>query len=291
MSKHPLSGGVLVFLGAVFWSLNAPLIRFLTLDPLLTCGLRSLIAAAALAAFIRPKRLNWNWWMLLYVCSYAALCMSVIVVLSMTSAPVAIGMQYTAPVWLFLTQLLRTRRFELRRFLPVCVILAGVVCFMCSGSGASDSAGNLIALSEGIFFASMTMSAKKAGGTNPIGLTAVANIFTGILMCALFPASMAKAAALTGMEWVIMLILGVIQVGGGYTLYNMGVQRVSPQKASILALWEMILGPVWVALFLQEYASLPVLAGFIIILAGMVLDAKLGRPQDAAEPGSAVGTD
>ena len=280
MSKYPVSGGVLVFLGALFWSLNAPLVKFLTLDSLLICGLRSLIAAAALAAFIRPKQLNWNRWMLLYVCSYAALCLSIIVALSMTSSPVAIGMQYTATIWLFLANLLRTKRFEMRRFLPVCVIFVGVVCFMCSGSDASSSTGNLIALCEGVFFACMTVSAKKAAGTNPIGMTAVANIFTGILMCVLFPASMAKVTVMTGRDWIIMLVQGVIQVGGGYTFYNLGVQKVSAQKASIIALWEMILGPVWVAVFLREYSSIPVLVGFVIILIGMFLDVKLSEPQE-----------
>ena len=71
-----------------------------------------------------------------------------------------------------------------------------------------------------------------------------------------------------------MLVLGVVQVAGGYGFYNLGVQRVTPQKASIIALWEMILGPVWVALFLKEYPTLPVIIGFIIILIGMILDAK-----------------
>ena len=36
----------------------------------------------------------------------------------------------------------------------------------------------------------------------------------------------------------------------------------------------MILGPTWVALFLHEYPSLLVLAGFIIIILGIFLDAK-----------------
>ncbi len=71
-----------------------------------------------------------------------------------------------------------------------------------------------------------------------------------------------------------MLVLGVVQVAGGYGFYNLGVQRVTPQKASIIALWEMILGPVWVALFLKEYPTLPVIIGFLIILIGMILDAK-----------------
>lgn len=278
MSHIRLSGSMLVFLGALFWSLNSPLVKFLTLDSILICGLRSLIAAVALAAFIRPKRLNWNIWMLVYVCSYASLCLSIILALSMTSAPIAIGMQYSATVWLFLVNFFLTKKFNVRAFVPVCVIVVGVVCFMLSGTDATSSTGNLIALAEGVFFALMTVSSKKAAGTNVIGMTAVANIFTGVLMCLVFPANMGQIVHMTGQDWVIMVILGVVQVGGGYCFYNMGVQKVSPQKASIIALWEMILGPIWVALFLKEYPSAMVIVGFVIILIGMVLDAKLSAP-------------
>ena len=55
-----LSGSVLVFLGAVFWSLNSPLVKYLTLNAFLICGLRSVIAAAALSPMIRPRQLNWE---------------------------------------------------------------------------------------------------------------------------------------------------------------------------------------------------------------------------------------
>ncbi|MBO5564815.1 MAG: DMT family transporter [Lachnospiraceae bacterium] len=281
MTKPRISGEILVFLGAVCWSLNSPLVKYLTLDSLLICGLRSVIAAVALLAFIRPKKLKFDGWMLLYVISYAAVCLSVIVSLTMTSAPIAIGMQYTATVWLFLAACIRTKRFDGRAFLPVLVIMIGVIFFMMSGTDAKSNTGNLIALSEGVFFALMTVSSKKAGGENPLGLTAIANIFTGIIVFVLFPSVASGIPAMTGRDWIVMLILGVVQVGFGYGLYNMGVQKVSPQKASILALWEMILGPVWVAIFLREYPSIPVLIGFTIVLIGMVLDARRKKPSVA----------
>ena len=280
LTKFHLSGGMLVFLGALFWSLNSPLVKFLTLDSMLVCGLRSIIAAVALAAFIRPKRLNWNIWMLIYVCSYAALCMCIIMALKMTSAPIAIGMQYTATIWLFLVTVIKTKKFNIRGFIPVCVIFAGVVFFMCSSTDSTSSTGNMIALAEGIIFAVMTVSAKKAAGTNVIGMTAIANIFTGLVVTLLFPASMVQIGQMTGQDWIIMLILGVIQIGGGYCFYNLGVQKVSAQKASVISLWEMILGPIWVALFLREFPSIPVLVGFVIILVGMLLDAKLNTASE-----------
>lgn len=281
-----LSGGMMVFLGAVFWSLNAPLIKYLTLDPYLMCGLRSAIAGIALAAFIRPKQLKWNGWMLLYVVSYCMLSLMIILALKMTAAPVAVGMQYTAIIWLFLIRWFKTRTFDRWGFIPVCVIFTGVVFFMCSGTGTANADGNLIALTEGVFFAGMTVGSKKASGTNPLGLTAVGNLFTGIVVLSLFPASTVTIVTTTTKEWLILIFLGVVQIGCGYGLYNMGVQRVSPQKASVLALWEMILGPTWVAVFLHEYPTPGVLTGFVIILIGMLLDALLsGRSVQPKEAG------
>ena len=176
MSNIRNSGTILVFLGAVFWSLNAPLVKFLTADPLLICGLRSIIAGITLMPFIRWKRLNWTPWMVVYISSYCALCISIILALAKTSAAIAIGMQYTATIWLFLANLIITRKFNKKAFWPVCVIFAGVIFFMCSGTDNSSSSGNMIALLEGIFFAFMSVGAKKSAGTNPLGLTAIANL-------------------------------------------------------------------------------------------------------------------
>ena len=283
MKKITLSGGFLVFLGAAFWSLNSPLVKYLSLDPVLICALRSVIAGIALAATIRPKQLSWNGWTLVYVVSYTGLCMSIILALGATSAPVAIGMQYTATIWLFLVGLLRTHRFRFKSFLPVLVIFIGVVFFMCSGSDAASQKGNLIALTEGVFFALMTISSKKVAGKNPVGLSAVGNLFAGATIFLFVPGTVGKMSVMTGLDWVIMLVLGVVQNGAGYAFYNYGIQKVSAQKASVIALWEMILGPVWVALFLKEYPQPTVLIGFAIILLGMLMDALLNSEAAPAE--------
>jgi len=260
MKKITLSGGFLVFLGAAFWSLNSPLVKYLSLDPVLICALRSVIAGIALAATIRPKQLSWNGWTLVYVVSYTGLCMSIILALGATSAPVAIGMQYTATIWLFLVGLLRTHRFRFKSFLPVLVIFIGVV-----------------------FFALMTISSKKVAGKNPVGLSAVGNLFAGAAIFLFVPGTVGKMSVMTGLDWVIMLVLGVVQNGAGYAFYNYGIQKVSAQKASVIALWEMILGPVWVALFLKEYPQPTVLIGFVIILLGMLMDALLNSEAAPAE--------
>lgn len=271
---RPLSGEMLVFLGAVFWSLNAPLVKFIQMDPLLLTGSRSLIAGISLLPFLRIRKLNLSPWLGVYLLSYCGLCTSLIYALSLTAAPIAIGMQYTSMIWLFLADFLRTHRLPRRELIPVLIILGGVCLFMASGFQGGSLKGFLISATEGVFFALMSVSSKKACGSNPLGLTSLANLFTAAALFLLLPPSPADMLLFTSTEWIILLILGVVQIGIGYSLYNMGLRRTTAQKASVLALWEMILGPVWVALFLGEYPSPLVAAGFVIILAGMYANSK-----------------
>ena len=111
---------------------------------------------------------------------------SIVLALRQTSAAIAIGMQYGSIVWLFLAGLIVTwrssgssceRRDEMRKalgwdnVLPVLLITAGVIFFMLTGLEGSSTTGNLIALTESVSFALLTVSAKKAAGENPLGLT------------------------------------------------------------------------------------------------------------------------
>lgn len=282
MSKRSVPGGFVVFIGALCWSLNAPLVTFVDLDPILICWLRAAIGSAVLLPFLRPRRLNWNWWLPVYLVSDCAVCLLVISALTMTSAPIAVGMQYTAPVWLFLCGWIAVKKFRLRAFAPVCVILVGIVLFMLSGTDQTSRTGNLLAFLSGPAFALMTLSSRKSAGTNPLGLSGLATLFMTLIIPVLFPSHLTGVVSMTGKDWLVIAILGVVQVGVGYGLYNLGVQMVPPQRASIIALWEMILGPVWVALFFQIYPTVPVLIGYAFLLGGILLDANLnGGSADA----------
>ena len=278
MKNIKLSGGMLVFLGAFFWSLHSPLIKFLQVDALLTCGFRSLIAGIVLLPFLRPRKIKWNLWLVVYLIAYCGLCVSIVLALRRTSAPIAIGMQYASIIWLFLVSAISTRKLDKKRLMPVLMISAGVILFMLTGLDGSSMTGNLIALSESISFAIMTVGAKKCGSENPLGLPAISNLFTGFFVFTFLPPNLSDTLSFTDQEWIIMLILGVVQMGMGYGFYNLGVSRVAPQKASVIALWELILGPAWVALFLHEYPSMLVCIGFVIIIAGIIMDAKVDSP-------------
>lgn len=151
MKDLRFSGGLLVALGAALWSTSAPLVHLVSLDPFLLCALRALIAGIVLFSTIRINQLKWNRWMLIYLVAFSGLNLLYIVSINTTSAPVAMGMQYTASVWIFFADFIRTKRFKRRAFVPIAVILVGIICFMCSGEDATSFLGNCTAFAEGIF--------------------------------------------------------------------------------------------------------------------------------------------
>ena len=196
-------GELFVFLGALFWSLNAPLIKFISLDAMLVCGLRSLIAGVALLPFLFRSKLRFSKGMLVYLIAYASLCLSIVLALRQTSAVIAIGMQYGSVVWLFLAASILNKSANKSRILPVVLTTTGVIIFMLSGIAGSNMKGNLIALTESIFFAVMTVAAKKVSSGeagNALGLVPLANLFTGICIFAFFPPQFADILTLNGSE-------------------------------------------------------------------------------------------
>ena len=134
---------------------------------------------------------------------------------------------------------------------------------------------------ESISFAFMTVGVKKAGKDNVLGLTCLANLFTAFFVFTFLPPKVTDVLAFSGQDWLIIFLLGVVNVAFGYAFYNTGVARTTPQKAAVIALWEMILAPTWTAIFLHEYPSLMVIVGFVIIIAGIFVDAKVDSPAKA----------
>jgi drug/metabolite transporter (DMT)-like permease len=200
-------------------------------------------------------------------------------------------MQYTGMIWLFGIALMKKQTtLSFRTIMPIATVILGVVMFMISGSsGAYSAAGMLAAISESLFFAGITFFAKDAGNENPLALTSIANLLTAAFVFILPSTAIADIGTISGTNWLLLLFLGTFQLGAGYSLYNIGLKHVLPHKASMIAIWEMILGPVWCLIFLGEVPAVMVVVGFMLILAGMLADGIMAGMK--AADGQVFGTE
>ncbi len=268
------AGTALALMAALLWSLNAPLIKSLEMDAYLLAGLRALIAGLALLPFLRPKRIKWGWPVLAMMVIYVLQSLFIVLAIKMTSAPIAVGMQYTAPVWLYLIAFLKKEPVSRGHLVPLGVLMAGVVISMFSRAGDVTLAGNVIALVSGIWFALLTYTMQYTGGSNPLGMVCINNLFMAAVMLAFCGAGgrLAAVRTLDAWDWILLLFLGIFQFGGGYVCYNLCLQRLSASRASMITPLEMVFGPLWVAVFLRQYPDIIGLTGFIIITAGVLLE-------------------
>ena len=78
------------------------------------------------------------------------------------------------------------------------------------------------------------------------------------------------------MEWtkiniVLILLMGVFQLGLAYVLYAAAIPHVGALEATVTTVLEPILNPVWVMMLGGERMTLPTICGGIIVLSAIVL--------------------
>ena len=282
-------GPLLVFMGAALWSTNAPFFKILQVDSYLAIFIRAAIAGLILLPTLRPRRIKWDRYLLLMLVSYVALCVGIVLAIRSTSANIATGMQYTAPIWIFLLSWKQGKAvFSLRKNWPLLVLLCGLIVSMCSGSSAVSLEGNLIALSTSFFFTAMTLSSKKATADNPLGMVSLSNLFCAVVVLLFFVDRpvLSEISAITPVEWAILVFLGIFQIAAGYALYYIGLRTTEPAQASMIAPCEMVLGPLWVAIFVHEYPDWIGVCGSLLIIAGVIGEVVVS--QRTAPPASAL---
>ena len=71
-------------------------------------------------------------------------------------------------------------------------------------------------------------------------------------------------------DWIIIFVLGIIQLGIPYILYTMALRYVQAIDAILVSMIEPILNPVWVYLFVGEKIGEWAFVGGILVLLGSV---------------------
>lgn len=273
MKNRNSLGMVLVFIAAVLWSTNSLLVKNIQLPSMLIGAMRALTAGVVLAPFIRPKKLKFSLKMLLMAIAFTLNSIGVVTAIKLTSAAIAVGMQFTAPIWLYIYSRVKGYPFIKRRVIPLAVLTAGVVISMFSKAEGVTMLGNLIALTTGITFAAVTQLGKELGGENPVGITAINNLFMAAVILPLFCRdSVGLLFTMDTAGWAALLALGIVQFGGGYVFYTLGLRYTTAARASMISPMEMVLSPVWVAIFMHELPDAVGLIGFLVIIAGIALE-------------------
>jgi drug/metabolite transporter, DME family len=258
------SGPWLILAAAALWSTAGAAIKLCSLNAWQISLGRSLVAAGVLWLFLpgaraRPTRGTWA-----VASAYAVTVVLFTVANKLTTSANAIFLQDTAPLYvLLLSPLLLRERPTRGELLSVPLFLLGLLLFFRDQLTPGQVSGNLIALLSGVAFALCILGLRRLGGNNAPAVL-LGNLLAG---AASLPGSIG-GPALTPKDVAIVLFLGVFQLGLSYALFSRGLRHTPATEASLLALLEPVLNPVWAFFLAGERPGPWALAGGGLVLLG-----------------------
>ena len=257
-----------VFLASVCFSTGGLLIKLVPWAPLAINGARNLIGAAVIGLYLLATghRLVFSRRVLVGALSMIGVTTLFAIANKMTTAANTIVLQFTAPVFviLFMAVIYRQKPGRLDGIISFLVLL-GVILFFVDGIRAGNLAGNVIAILSGICYAGVFMmnTGEKADAISScfLGQLAAGIIFTPLCL---------QETDFSLPVMAAVIALGVVQVGGAYILFSVGIRHTPAVTASLLTGMEPILNPLLVALFYGERVSTLSIIGSVIVVCSIL---------------------
>ncbi len=262
---------------AALWSLNGPLIKLLNergsgLPGVTIACYRSLLGGLLFLPFaakrwstlrhVRPA------WPIASVATFTLMTAAFVIATTMTAAANAIVLQYTAPLFVFaLSPLLLGERPRLGDGLALLVSLAGVaviVVFQPPG----QLAGVLVALLSGLGYGALIVTLRGLREVDPTVVVAMNFLGSGLLL--LPAAALWGTLHLTQGQLLLLVLMSAVQFALPYALFSWALRRVEAHSASLIALLETVLNPLWTWLAVGERVPAGTLAGGPLVLLGVI---------------------
>lgn len=267
-------GALLVGLAAMLWSSGGLFIKWAPMPALaVVCG-RAAIAFVFYLAVLRPRPSQARW---TTAFAYAGMILTFVSATKLTTAANAIFLQYTGPAYvLLLSPFILHERLTRRDVVSVGLSLAGMALFFVGKVEAGHVLGNLLGVASGLFFG-ITLVLLRRDATEGTGdampSTALGNLLAAVVAFpfALSPLQHAFAGPQAVYALLVLLWLGVMQIGVAYILLAKGLRSVPAGKASLLTMLEPVFNPVWVILGTGEHPGPWAAIGGAIVLAAIAL--------------------
>jgi len=261
-------GRLLILAAATLWSSAGVFIKFLDLHPLTIVFYRSFFASLVFVPFVQRKDWRFDGPILVSVVSYTAAISAFVSANKLTTAANAIVLQYTAPIFVFIfSRLVLGERISKLNGLALAASMIGVGIISLDSVGAPEMTGIILALLSGVLFAAYMVNLPRIKEVSPVYLTWINNLVCALLLLWLVKSQLTLALG----EILILAVMGTVQLGIPYFLFSKGLRTVPLQEASLIALVEPVLNPLWVALTVGEIPSVATLAGGGMILVGLGL--------------------
>jgi drug/metabolite transporter (DMT)-like permease len=163
-------------------------------------------------------------------------------------------------------------RLPLRTWAAIAVALLGIGLMFSEGLDSGRTVGNLLALGVPVAFGLNVVILQR---THASVSMAPAILLAGIFSL-LIALPLAWPLTPTLLDFVVLGIMGWVQLGVGCVLLTLAARYLSAGEIGLLALLETTLGPVWVWLGLGERPSDMAIAGGAIVIGALLVNGLWG---------------
>lgn len=291
--NDPRKATLLTALGAIVLSPDALALRWISADALHIVSWRGLLMAggmglllwlryrAALPAVLR----RCGWTGLGCALSYCASTLCFLQAMMLAGAASTLMIYSVSPLvagvlsWIWLGE-----RLSARSLVAIAVCALGIALIVADDAPGADLGGNLFALAAAVLLALNFTLARSRPCTD---------MSPALMLGALLASALARVLGgppeLANEELVVLALMALFVLPLGFMLVQLGPRSIGAAEVGLLLLLEIILGPLWVWLVLDEAPTPAVLGGGAIVLLALVGHGLLGwREQGRATSARAV---
>ena len=186
-----------------------------------------------------------------------------------TTVAIATICYYLAPAFVTLGSPLVGEKLSGKKLGCIGVALVGMVFVsgVLQGNQSGNFLGVLLGLGAAVFYASVILMNKKISPISAYDKT-LCQIGAASLVIApyLLIAGGLEFSAMTGLGWVMLLVVGIVHTGIAYALYFGGIRDVNAQTAAILSYLDPVLSILLSAWILRERLDVFSVIGAVLIL-------------------------
>jgi len=231
---------------------------------------RAVFAAAVLLPMIRRPRLRWG--LAPLGISFAAMNVTYLTAVILTTPANAIWLQSASPWWIFLFTVVVLRQPADRRDLVPLAFgglgVATILVFEWSHPASMNIAGVSCGIAAGMSYAAVVFLMGRLRDENPAWLVAWTHALAALT---LLPWVVWLGRWPTPEQLLVLAAFGTLQMGLPYIFLLRALHSIRPQEAVIIGLVEPVLMPLWVLLVWDVKADWWTILGAALILTGLVL--------------------
>ncbi|HZO34008.1 MAG TPA: DMT family transporter [Gaiellaceae bacterium] len=276
-------GRTYVALAALAWSTAGLLQRELTVDVATQLAGRAVFATIGVGAYVVAVERR-RVWHALFAIGRAGIAVSGLLAISsgfffiaLNYASVAnvLFMQALAPLIAAALSTFLGEPVSRRTWIAMLVAIGGVV-LMVGGPGRPTALGLGLSTVTSVTFAATIVLTRHRRDVSMAPAMCLSQL--AVLVCAAPFVHPGQAGA---EDYALLATLGVAQIGLGFIFLTVGARLIPAGEVALITLLEIVLGPLWVWVFLAERPATLTLLGGAVVLAAVLL-------QTRAEPPGAV---